>query len=91
MSAGLTLGAAPNPCRSGTVFSVRSDRGGEQSLAVYDITGRTVRSLERGSFAPGTRRVAWDARDNAGSRSPGVYQVVFRAPGCQRCIRVAIP
>ncbi len=89
--AGLSLGAAPNPCRSGTVFSVGSDNGGEQSLSVYDITGRMVRSLERGSFAPGARRVAWDARDNAGGRvSPGVYQVVFRAPGCQRCIRVAV-
>ena len=81
VSAGLSLGAAPNPCRSGTVFSVGSDRGGEQSLAVYDITGRTVRSLERGSFAPGTHRVAWDARDNAGGRvPPGVYQVAFGRP-----------
>lgn len=91
MPAGLSLGTAPNPCRSGTVFSVGSDRGGEQSLAVYDITGRAVRTLERGSFAPGIRRVAWDARDSTGERvPPGVYQVVFRAPVRQVCTRVAV-
>jgi hypothetical protein len=70
----LSLGAAPNPCRLGTVLSVGSDRGGEHLLAVYDITGRVVRSLERGSFAPGVRSVALDASDSAGGRvPPGVY------------------
>ena len=88
---GLSLGAAPNPCRSGTVFFVSSGRGGEQSLAVHDITGRMVRCLERGEFAPGTRHVVWDARDSAGGRvPPGVYQAVFRASGRQLCTRVAV-
>ena len=43
-------------------------RGGKgvAELDLYDLHGRKVRSLSRGSFAAGQQQVTWDGRDDAG-------------------------
>jgi flagellar hook assembly protein FlgD len=44
------------------------------SLAVYDVSGRTVRQLERGVSAAGQHTVTWDLRNENGQPvSRGVY------------------
>jgi flagellar hook assembly protein FlgD len=46
----------------------------EAQLAVYDVTGRTVRAWGEESYGPGTHLVHWDGRDAAGGPVPsGVY------------------
>lgn len=87
----LSLTARPNPCRSGTTLFVGSDRAGDQRLQVFDIAGRAVRTLARGDFAAGERRVAWDGADSSGRRvPPGVYPVIFTAAGREARTRVTI-
>jgi hypothetical protein len=87
----LSLAARPNPCRLGTTFVVASEREGEQRLQVYDVAGRAVRTLARGWFAAGPRRVAWDGTDSLGRRvPPGVYPVVFTAAGREARARVTV-
>ncbi len=87
----LSLAARPNPCRSGTTFVVEADREGEQRLEVFDVAGRAVRTLVRGRFAAGARRVAWDGTDSTGRRvPPGIYPVVFTAAGREARTRVTV-
>ena len=43
-------------------------------LAIYDVSGRTVRTLAKQTFEPGSHSVAWDGRDARGQVvSSGVY------------------
>jgi M6 family metalloprotease-like protein len=43
-------------------------------MSVYSVSGRLVRTIERGEYAPGYYRFVWDGRNNAGEPvSAGVY------------------
>jgi flagellar hook assembly protein FlgD len=43
-------------------------------LDVVDLSGRRVRHLANGRFAPGTHEFSWDGRDDSGrSMGPGAY------------------
>lgn len=68
---------APNPARSGTRFwyGVPADRaGGMLELAIYDLSGRRVRTLQSGRAEPGRHSASWDLRDGAGAPAhAGVY------------------
>ena len=79
---GTRLRAAPNPCFGGTAIRVDAGATGEERLLVCDLLGRTVRHLQSGSFAPGSRDVPWDGRDDRGARlAAGVYLVVLQSTG----------
>ena len=79
---GTRLRAAPNPCFGGTAIRVDAAAPGAERLLVCDLLGRTVRHLQDGSFASGSREVAWDGRDDRGARLPtGVYLVVLHVAG----------
>jgi len=86
-----TLNACrPNPLRSHTQISYALPMAGNVSLRVYDVTGRTVRTLASGHQKAGNYSVSWDARDNRGKQVPyGVYLVTTafftdRNPGVSR-------
>jgi subtilisin-like proprotein convertase family protein/Zn-dependent metalloprotease len=70
------LGAnAPNPFNPATTisFAVPQDAG-VVTLAVYDVAGRMVRTLEHGRLAAGAYRRTWQGRDDAGRQvGSGVY------------------
>jgi len=69
-----TLAVAPNPSRGSLVFTIGSDRAGPESLAVFDLQGRTVRRFAETRSAPGVHTITWDGRSDAGVRlAPGVY------------------
>jgi hypothetical protein len=73
---------APNPCRAAATIVVETAAAGEQHVVVCDVQGRAVRHLDQATIAPGTRRIAWDGRDDAGVRlAPGVYRVLVKTPG----------
>ncbi|MBI5710352.1 MAG: VCBS repeat-containing protein [Candidatus Eisenbacteria bacterium] len=67
----------PNPARGSSRLSygVPADRAGQRlELAIYDLGGRRVRSLERGAAQAGRFSAAWDLRADDGSRAgAGVY------------------
>jgi hypothetical protein len=77
------LSCAPNPFASALEVNYRTGGRAEAAeLAVYDITGRCVRLLSRGSSPGSGQRVVWDGRDDRGARAPsGIYFVRLTLPG----------
>lgn len=68
--------AAPNPAAGPMQLRFGLSRAGNADLAVYDATGRLVRSVARGPFTAGQYSLAWDGRDAAGNpAAPGLYFV----------------
>jgi glucose/arabinose dehydrogenase len=69
-----TLLAAPNPFRETTDLSFRLSAQARASLAIFDVSGRKVRTLWDGSAPAGETRAPWDGEDARGVRVPaGVY------------------
>ena len=68
---------APSPARSSTVvsYAVPADRAGTPlEIGVYDLGGRRVKVLERGTARVGRHTATWDLRDQGGSLAgAGVY------------------
>ncbi len=70
----MTASAAPNPFDHSTRISWSAPYAGDVSLVVYDMAGRSVRTLVSGRTEPGRFTVAWDGRDDQGSEvAAGVY------------------
>ena len=71
----IELGVArPNPAASRSLISFALPARGDVDLAIFDVTGRRVRSLVTGSQAAGVHESAWDLRDDAGALvRAGVY------------------
>jgi uncharacterized repeat protein (TIGR01451 family) len=73
-------GGRPNPFRGATTIVCDLPRGGRVNLAVFDVSGRLVRTLVDGEMGPGRYQPEWDGRDGLGrSAAPGVYFVRLRA------------
>jgi hypothetical protein len=88
---GIRLRAEPNPGRGPMVFALEVDAAGEQHLEVHDVSGRLVRTVDRGWREQGTRRVTWDGTDESGVRAPsGVYLVTLGAGNRAARLRVAL-
>jgi len=67
--------AAPNPSR-GTAVAIRFGlaRADQVDLRVFDVTGRVVKTLARGSFGAGPHQMTWDGTNDSGARTqPGIY------------------
>ncbi|HMB69492.1 MAG TPA: FlgD immunoglobulin-like domain containing protein, partial [bacterium] len=64
----------PNPFRQVTTIRYDLPRPGSVHLAVYDVTGRLVKTLVDRNEDAGFRSVAWDGKDSGGQRvSSGVF------------------
>ncbi len=61
----------PNPFNPTTTISYAIDKPGKVSLAIYDITGRTIETLVNERKAAGTYHATWNA--SKGNLSSGVY------------------
>jgi flagellar hook assembly protein FlgD len=49
-------------------------------VAVFDLSGRLVRTLRQGRLEAGTQNIAWDGRDDDGRPAAGgIYFVRLRA------------
>ena len=73
---------SPNPFRGETVLhlDLASERGAK--LVIYDVSGRVVRTFNRGFDRPGRYSVTWDGRNDAGERvASGVYFCALEADG----------
>jgi hypothetical protein len=72
------LASKPNPFLSSTDVSLSIASGQEGSLAVYDVTGRLVKTLYSGYLPEGAHTFRWDGKENAGLQvRSGVYFVRF--------------
>lgn len=64
----------PNPFALETTLSYRLKRPSKVSLAIYDVTGRRVRTLVRNRQPAGSWSIRWDGTDARNHRvSAGVY------------------
>jgi hypothetical protein len=87
--------AVPNPSRSSVAFSHTRALAGAFEAALFDVRGRLVRVLGRGTApeAGETRAWTWDGRDEAGAMAPaGIYFYQVRdAAGTLRQKVVRLP
>jgi len=76
-SAPVVLGdPAPNPFTAKATFSYAVRFPTEVELTVFDVAGRAVRGLYRGSRSPRAYLAEWDGRNDAGEIVPsGMYFV----------------
>jgi len=84
-------GNRPNPFNPSTVISFTLPHSGPVDLAVYDITGRKLRTLVSGPLAAGSHTAAWNGRDEDGRPSAaGVYFAVLRAGKTTAALRMML-
>jgi hypothetical protein len=83
--------AAPNPALDRTRFAFGLPTSQHVRLALYDVTGRRVRTVVEGSLDAGRHDATWDLRDDSGARiGAGVYWARFEAGGKSLTRRVAV-
>jgi len=90
---GLSLATvSPNPSRDGITIRFALPRDAEVSLGVFDVAGRRLIDLARGTLPAGEHSRRWSFRDASGAEVPvGLYIVKLEAEGrvlTQRAIRV---
>jgi hypothetical protein len=84
---GLSLTCEPNPFRTRTAISLQLTADSPAELAVFDVSGRCVRTLT----ANRTPCTAWDGRDDFGQLLPsGAYFVRLDASDHHACARVVL-
>jgi len=72
----------PNPFREAAHMRFQVAVPGRVRLVVYDLLGRSVRTLLEGPLAPGTHEVVWDGRSDTGVWLPaGLYLLRLEANG----------
>ncbi|MFB6273197.1 MAG: cohesin domain-containing protein [Salinibacter sp.] len=81
----------PNPFRSQTTLKYALPERSDVTIQVFDLLGRKVRTLARGSQEAGTHTVRWDARgQGGGSVASGTYLVRLRAGDQIRTMKVTL-
>ncbi|MFN8176951.1 MAG: FG-GAP-like repeat-containing protein [bacterium] len=81
----------PNPFSGGTTVAFALPRALDAHLAVYDVTGRLVRTLQQGVRPAGIDRAPWDGRDNAGTKvAAGIYFVKLTAGATEQTRKVTL-
>jgi hypothetical protein len=63
--------AAPNPFSGQTRFSVTVDRSAALDVGVYDLAGRRIASLFKGTVPAGTHPFTWNGRTDDGAPARG--------------------
>jgi hypothetical protein len=73
---------APNPAHGSTMLRFALPRDAVVRLALYDLSGRRVRTLAEGSLPAGEHALAWNLRDDSGrALGAGLYFARFEAEG----------
>jgi photosystem II stability/assembly factor-like uncharacterized protein len=82
---------APNPFRDQTVLTLTLARETQVTAAVYDASGRTIKTLARGPMSAGAVRLGWDGRDEGGRRvASGAYFVRASAQGEETAAKITL-
>jgi len=78
----MTLTVGPSPFKFHTTGRFQLAHAGDATLKIYDVRGRHVATLLRGSLPAGDHEVEWNGRDTNGAEAPsGVYFVVLNSAG----------
>ncbi|MEN8207914.1 MAG: FG-GAP-like repeat-containing protein [Candidatus Fermentibacteria bacterium] len=80
-SGDLWLNCSPNPCADHISLNYSGENGVTTSLAVFDLSGRLVRSLGSSVLDGSLQNAVWNGFDDSGNRVPGgVYICRLLAP-----------
>ncbi len=80
--------SAPNPFSESIQFRLAGPTRQALRMGVYDVNGRRMRQLES-PVTDGVRVIAWDGRDDAGSRlGSGVYFLKIDTPGFEQSVKI---
>jgi hypothetical protein len=80
----------PNPTHRGVSLVLSLPAPAVVEVEIVDVAGRRTRTLQSGALPPGTHRLSWDGRDEAGRRvGPGVYLVQARC-GAERIVHKVV-
>jgi hypothetical protein len=81
LQAGLSV-STPNPFRDFTQFAVSLADPVPAEVSVYDLQGRFVATIHRGTLPRGTTTLSWNGRRQDGARaSQGIYFYQLTMPG----------
>ncbi|MFO7650695.1 MAG: FlgD immunoglobulin-like domain containing protein, partial [bacterium] len=81
----------PNPTRGGATVRYTIPAATEARLAIYDGSGRNVRTLTSGPQPAGVHTATWDGTDQLGRNvGAGVYLVRLTAGGLTRVSRLTV-
>ncbi|HET9250761.1 MAG TPA: S8 family serine peptidase [Candidatus Eisenbacteria bacterium] len=85
------LRVTPNPFRGAGRIRFDLPAPGEASVAIYDVTGRLVRTLAEGTRSSGPHTIDWDGRDDRGTPlGAGIYFVRLAAGPDVRKAKVVV-
>ncbi|MCK4681363.1 hypothetical protein KAT82_09555, partial [bacterium] len=72
---------APNPFNPKTTLAYHVPRESEVTIRVYDVAGRSVRTLVDGMVEPGRHAAVWDGTNDGGEAvGSGIYFCTMEAP-----------
>jgi hypothetical protein len=72
----------PNPFNMSTTIRYRLDQQSAVHLAIFNLTGRMLRTLVDGEKAAGTHNITWDGKNDFGVSAPsGVYFYRLKGQG----------
>jgi hypothetical protein len=75
-------GSRTNPTMGSAQIAFEVPTSAAVHLAVFDVSGRLIRTLAQETFGPGAHTVVWDGTDGNGSRvSSGVYYCRMQSSG----------
>jgi len=87
----LILKFQPNPLPAAGDVSFEVPRAGHVTACVYDLAGRRLATIYRGSLPAGPQRLGWDGRDDAGRAvASGTYFVDVRTAGTRGTAKVIV-
>jgi hypothetical protein len=72
----------PNPFNPSTSIKFNVERTGHVEIAVFNLSGRKIKTLASRSYPAGEHSVMWDGRDEAGAAMPsGLYVYRYNSGG----------
>ncbi|MDZ7721406.1 MAG: FlgD immunoglobulin-like domain containing protein [candidate division KSB1 bacterium] len=81
----------PNPFNTSTRFTYDIPCAAETRLFIYNLLGEQIRCLVNDSRQPGTYRVSWDGRDDAGTLvSSGCYYCRMQAAAFTAAVKLVL-
>lgn len=85
------LSTSPNPFSRSTEVRFSVAKREAVTLAVYDVSGRKVRTLASGLFEAGSYSYPWDARDEQGARvAAGIYFTRLQGAGVDQTRKMVL-
>jgi len=81
----------PNPFRASATIRFALAADGPVKIAVYDVSGRMIRTLHDGNAKGGENTLTWDGTDNAGNPvSGGIFWMEMSTPSYTSSKRLVV-